>query len=113
MIPLEIAIILIGLVGGLGFCIGSYISPVNKHLKNHIRFLEGKVNRYKQDMQETKKESADWFDEIADQYPMLKPFKGQAMQILTNIQKDPTKLQELLGGNNQNTTNKSNNTTWR
>ena len=59
MIQLEIALIMIGLVGGLGYMLGSYVSPITKHLKNHIRFLEGKVNRYKQDVQEEKNEKKD------------------------------------------------------
>ncbi len=60
------------LVGGLGFCVGSYISPVNKHLKQHIRFLEGKVNRYKQDVQEEKEISKDSIDDIIGSNPILK-----------------------------------------
>ena len=60
------------LVGGLGFCVGSYISPVNKHLKQHIRFLEGKVNRYKQDVQETKSENKDGIDDFIDSNPAVK-----------------------------------------
>ena len=47
---MEIEIyLLMALVGGLGFCIGSFIAPVNKHLKSHIRFLEGKMSKYKQE----------------------------------------------------------------
>ena len=60
------------LVGGLGFCVGSYISPVNKHLKHHIRFLEGKVNRYKQDIQEDKETSKDGLDDLINSNPIIK-----------------------------------------
>ena len=72
MFELEVGILLCCLFGGLGFCVGSYISPVNKHLKHHIRFLEGKVNRYKQDMQETKEIDKDGLDDVIDSNPILK-----------------------------------------
>jgi len=72
ILELEIAMMIVCLVGGLGFCIGSYISPVNKHLKHHIRFLEGKVNRYKQDIQEEKIDSKDGIDDIIGNNPILK-----------------------------------------
>ena len=72
ILELEIAMMIVCLVGGLGFCIGSYISPVTKHLKTHIRFLEGKVNRYKQDVQEEKEVSKDSIDDIIGSNPILK-----------------------------------------
>ena len=72
MLELELVIIIGALVGGLGFCVGSYISPVTKHLKHHIRFLEGKVNRYKQDIQEDKETSKDGIDDIIGSNPILK-----------------------------------------
>ena len=72
MLDFEIAMMIVCLVGGLGFCVGSYISPVNKHLKQHIRFLEGKVNRYKQDVQEEKEISKDSIDDIIGSNPILK-----------------------------------------
>jgi hypothetical protein len=72
ILELEIAMMIVCLVGGLGFCVGSYISPVNKHLKHHIRFLEGKVNRYKQDVQEEKEVSKDGLDDLINSNPMIK-----------------------------------------
>ena len=72
LLELELVIIIGALVGGLGFCVGSYISPVTKHLKHHIRFLEGKVNRYKQDMNETKEIQKDGLDSIIDGNPAIK-----------------------------------------
>ena len=72
ILELEIAMMIVCLVGGLGFCVGSYISPVNKHLKHHIRFLEGKVNRYKQDINEEKEVSKDSIDDIIGSNPILK-----------------------------------------
>jgi hypothetical protein len=72
ILEIEVAMILISLVGGLGFCVGSYISPVNKHLKNHIRFLEGKVNRYKQDITEEKDSAKDGLDDLINSHPMIK-----------------------------------------
>ena len=47
--------LLMTLIGALGFCIGSFVAPVNKHLKDHIRFIEGKMGRYKQELQGSKK----------------------------------------------------------
>ena len=47
--------LLMALIGALGFCIGSFVAPVNKHLKDHIRFIEGKMGRYKQELQGSKK----------------------------------------------------------
>lgn len=88
------------LVGGLGFCIGSYISPVNKHLKQHIRFLEGKVNRYKQDVQEEKIGSKDGLDDIIDGNPAIKAAvamlggKQKAIEMLLS----KVDLGKILGG---------------
>ena len=64
--------VIVSLTGVLGFCVGSYISPVTKHLKHHIRFLEGKVNRYKQDINEEKEVSKDSIDDIIGSNPILK-----------------------------------------
>ena len=106
MIGFEIAGILIGLVGLLGYCLGSYVSPITKHLKTHIRFLEGKVNRYKQDVKEEKIENKDAIDEIIDNTPMLKAAitaaggKEKALEML---------LSKFLGGSNQ----KNDGQTWR
>jgi hypothetical protein len=72
LIELPIVLIIIGLVGGLFFIAGSSVSPINKHLKTHIRFLEGKVNRYKQDEKEAKIENKDGIDEFIDSNPMVK-----------------------------------------
>ena len=49
---MEIEIILqFVLIFALGFCVGLPFSSRlgTKHLKEHVRFLEGKINRYKQD----------------------------------------------------------------
>ena len=72
LIELPIVLIIISLVGGLGFTLGSYVSPITKHLKNHIRFLEGKVNRYKQDVKEEKSENKDGIDDFIDSNPAVK-----------------------------------------
>ena len=100
ILELEIAMMIVCLVGGLGFCVGSYISPVNKHLKHHIRFLEGKVNRYKQDVQEEKIGSKDGLDDIIDGNPAIKAAvamlggKEKAIQMLLS----KVDLSKILGG---------------
>ena len=100
ILELEIAMMIVCLVGGLGFCIGSYISPVNKHLKHHIRFLEGKVNRYKQDVQEEKIGSKDGLDDIIDGNPAIKAAvamlggKQKAIEMLLS----KVDLSKILGG---------------
>jgi hypothetical protein len=71
LIELPIALIIVGLVGGFAFVLGSSVSPINKHLKGHIRFLEGKVNRYKQDEKEAKTENKDGIDEFIESNPMV------------------------------------------
>jgi len=72
LVELPIVLIITGLVGGLFFIAGSSVSPINKHLKTHIRFLEGKVNRYKQDEKEAKTENKDGIDDFIDSNPMVK-----------------------------------------
>ena len=100
ILELEIAMMIVCLVGGLGFCVGSYISPVNKHLKHHIRFLEGKVNRYKQDIHEEKIDSKDGLDDIIDGNPAIKAAvamlggKEKAIQMLLS----KVDLSKILGG---------------
>ena len=71
LLELPIALIIMGLVGGFAFVLGSSVSPINKHLKGHIRFLEGKVNRYKQDEKESKIENKDGIDEFIESNPMI------------------------------------------
>jgi len=86
MIELEIVLIITCLVGGLSYCLGSYVSPITKHLKSHIRFLEGKVNRYKQDVKE---EKTDDIDSVINSNPLLKSAvslmggKEKALELLT------------------------------
>lgn len=87
---IEVVIIISVLVAGLGYCVGSVLSPVTRHLKSHIRFLEGKVNRYKQDHKESKTDS--WLDQALDEYPILKPFKSKIEEVIA----DPSKIQNLL-----------------
>ena len=72
LVELPIVLIITSLVGGLFFIAGSSVSPINKHLKTHIRFLEGKVNRYKQDEKDAKIENKDGIDEFIDSNPMIK-----------------------------------------
>ena len=72
LVELPIVLIITSLVGGLFFIAGSSVSPINKHLKTHIRFLEGKVNRYKQDEKEAKIENKDGIDDFIDSNPMVK-----------------------------------------
>ena len=71
LIELPIALIIVSLVGGFAFVVGQSVSPINKHLKGHIRFLEGKVNRYKQDEKEAKAANKDGIDDFIDQNPMI------------------------------------------
>ena len=72
MFELEVVILLCSMIAGLGFCVGSYISPVTKHLKTHIRFLEGKVNRYKQDVAEENSNKTDGLDDLINSNPLIK-----------------------------------------
>ena len=72
LVELPIVLIITSLVGGLFFIAGSSVSPINKHLKTHIRFLEGKVNRYKLDEKETKLANKDGIDDFIDSNPMIK-----------------------------------------
>ena len=58
--------LLMALIGALGFCIGSFVAPVNKHLKDHIRFIEGKMGRYKQELQGSKKSEDIDFESLMD-----------------------------------------------
>ena len=58
--------LLMALIGALGFCIGSFVAPVNKHLKEHIRFIEGKMGRYKQELQGSKKSEDIDFESLLD-----------------------------------------------
>ena len=71
LIELPIALIIVSLVGGFAFVVGSSVSPINKHLKGHIRFLEGKFNLYKQDEKEAKAANKDGIDDFIDQNPMI------------------------------------------
>jgi hypothetical protein len=71
LIELPIALIIVSLVGGFAFVVGSSVSPINKHLKGHIRFLEGKVNRYKQDEKEAKSANKDGIDDFIENNPMI------------------------------------------
>tara|TARA_R100000687_G_C6319602_1_gene104364 strand:- start:193 stop:525 length:333 start_codon:yes stop_codon:yes gene_type:complete len=88
LIEIEIAMIIMGLVGGFTFLLGSSVSPINKHLKGHIRFLEGKVNRYKQDEKDAKLENKDGIDDFIDSNPLIKTVvdsiggKEKAMEFL-------------------------------
>ena len=103
LLELPIALIIMGLVGGFSFIMGSSVSPINKHLKGHIRFLEGKVNRYKQDEKEARQENKDGIDDFIDQNPLIKTLvdslggKEKAMEWvlakvgdLSNNKKPPT-----------------------
>ena len=88
LIEIEIAMIIMGLVGGFTFLLGSSVSPINKHLKGHIRFLEGKVNRYKQDEKDAKLANKDGIDDFIDSNPLIKTVvdsiggKEKAMEFL-------------------------------
>ena len=105
LVELPIVLIITSLVGGLFFIAGSSVSPINKHLKTHIRFLEGKVNRYKQDEKEAKIENKDGIDEIIDSNPMIKTVvqslggKEKAMEWVYEIAEGTsaaTEVQELM-----------------
>ena len=102
---LEIVIIIMSLVGGLGFCFGSWISPMNKQLKSQIRFLEGKVNKWKQDQKADK--TTDWIDQLCDDIPIAKPFKSQIKQFAS----DPKMIQGLIEKFTKND-NSGNAMTW-
>jgi hypothetical protein len=110
LIELPIVLIIISLVGGLGFTFGSYVSPITKHLKNHIRFLEGKVNRYKQDVQETKAENKDGMDDFIDSNPAVK----MVVQSLGGKEKALEWLMSKVGGlADQANKTKGTSTEWR
>ena len=48
-LQIEFVLILVGLVGGLAYCVGSWLSPRTKSLKAEIKYLEGKYHRLRQD----------------------------------------------------------------
>ena len=48
------------------------IKSLKTIFKTHIRFLEGKVNRYKLDEKETKLANKDGIDDFIDSNPMVK-----------------------------------------
>lgn len=104
LIELPIALIIMGLVGGFSFVMGSSVSPINKHLKSHIRFLEGKVNRYKQDVKDEKLENKDGIDQFIDNNPMIGTIvqslggKEKAMEWLLSKVGDLTNKKPNAGG---------------
>lgn len=97
------------LVFALGLCIGLPFSSRlgTKHLKEHVRFLEGKINRAKQDKKSDGGGLLDLLDGGLNEKSIMK--------ILSNL--TPEQIQkgkEVLGsfGNNQNQNN-ADTTTWR
>ena len=104
LMELPIALIIMGLVGGFSFVMGSAVSPINKHLKSHIRFLEGKVNRYKQDVKDEKLENKDGIDQFIDNNPMIGTLvqslggKEKAMEWVLSKVGDLTNKKQNSGG---------------
>lgn len=99
-IPIELFILLVGLVGGMGYVLGSAISPRNKNLKAEIKYLEGKYHRLRQDKAAQ--------NEGNDQGFNLSGLLGGDIGALIGdfVKNNPEVLQNLLGGlkkqNNQN-----------
>ena len=94
LVDITIVCILCALVGGLGYCIGSWLSPRTKTLKGEIKYLEGKYNRLRQDVKDTKE------NEGFDLGSLLQ--NGGLSDIIGIIQKNPDIIQKFLGGLNQN-----------
>lgn len=91
-IPIELFIILIGLVGGLAYCIGSWLSPRTKSLKAEIKYLEGKYHRLRQDKNIDAEQNKPAFD-------LASLLGGGGLgDIMTFVKDNPEILQKLLGG---------------
>ena len=104
LVELPLLLIITGLVGGFAFVVGSSVSPINKHLKGHIRFLEGKVNRYKLDEKQLKQENKDGIDDFIDSNPMVSTIvqslggKEKAMEWVLSKVGDLTNKKQNPGG---------------
>ena len=61
-LPIELLIVLLSLVGGFCYILGSAISPRTKNLKNEIKYLEGKLYKKKQELKQEIEEKNDNFD---------------------------------------------------
>ena len=99
-IPIELFVVLCGLVGGMSYVLGSAISPRNKNLKAEIKYLEGKYHRLRQDKNIQNEENNQGFN--------LSGLLGGDIGSLIGefVKNNPEVLQNLLGGlkkqNNQN-----------
>ena len=91
-IPIEFIIILVGLVGGMCYVLGSAISPRNKNLKAEIKYLEGKYHRLRQDKNIQNEDSNQGFN--------LSGLLGGDIGSLIGdfVKNNPEVLQNLLGG---------------
>tara|TARA_R110002051_G_scaffold147384_1_gene220185 strand:- start:560 stop:877 length:318 start_codon:yes stop_codon:yes gene_type:complete len=98
---MEIELILqFVLIFALGLCVGLPFSSRlgTKHLKEHVRFLEGKINRYKQD----KPSGGGIMDLLSggfDEKNIMKILSGLKPE---QIQKGMDLLKGIQGGGDQN-----------
>ena len=88
-IPIEFILILVGLVGGLAYCIGSWLSPRTKSLKAEIKYLEGKYHRLRQD------KTAEQDDKGLDLSSLLGGDLGKF--IMNTVKENPDAIKNLLG----------------
>lgn len=88
-IPIELFIILIGLVAGLAYSIGSWLSPRTKSLKAEIKYLEGKYHRLRQD------KTAEQDDKGLDLSSLLGGDLGKF--IMNTVKENPDAIKNLLG----------------
>ena len=88
-IPIELFIILIGLVAGLAYSIGSWLSPRTKSLKAEIKYLEGKYHRLRQD------KNAEQEDKGLDLSSLLGGDIGKFL--MNTVKENPDLIKNLLG----------------
>jgi len=88
-IPIELFVILIGLVGGLAYSIGSWLSPRTKGLKAEIKYLEGKYHRLRQD------KTAEQEDKGLDLSSLLGGDIGKFL--MNTVKENPDVIKNLLG----------------
>ena len=88
-IPIELFIILIGLVAGLAYSIGSWLSPRTKSLKAEIKYLEVKYHRLRHD------KTAEQDDKGLDLSSLLGGDLGKF--IMNTVKENPDAIKNLLG----------------
>ena len=99
---MEIEVILqFVLIFALGLCVGLPFSSRlgTKHLKEHVKFLEGKINRYKQDKPEDGGGIMGLLSGGFDEKNILKVLKNLKPE---QIQQGMDLLKGIQGGGDQN-----------